>query len=66
MQFEQFKDSIIDDGREVVGIILFRKLGTKLYREMPLVLNKEGEKVFGVSWPGLWWRIAEYPATITI
>ena len=60
MQFEQFKKTEVE-GRKVVEIVLFRKLGTRLYREMPLLLNAKGEKVLGQSWPGYWWRIAEYP-----
>jgi hypothetical protein len=63
MRFKQFKKSQVD-GREVVEIVLFRKLGTRLYREMPLVLNEEGDKVFGQSWKGYWWRITEYPPVI--
>jgi hypothetical protein len=63
MKFEECKVLSID-GRKVVEIVLFRKLGTKLYREMPLVLNEDGEKVFGQGWPGYWWRIIEYPAVI--
>ena len=63
MKFKQFKKSQVD-GREVVEIVLFRKLGTRLYREMPLVLNEAGEKVFGESWKGYWWRLIEYPSVI--
>jgi hypothetical protein len=63
MQFEQFTESAVD-GRDVVEIVLFRKLDTKLYREMPLLLNAKGEKVLGQSWPGYWWRIAEYQRVI--
>jgi|HubBroStandDraft_2_1064218.scaffolds.fasta_scaffold03671_6 hypothetical protein len=63
MKFEECKESSID-GKKVVEIVLFRKLGTRLYREMPLIVNTEGEKVFGESWNGLWWWLISYPPVI--
>jgi hypothetical protein len=59
-RFKTFKKHEVE-GKEVVSIVLFRKLGTKYLREMPMFLNEEGEKVFGQTWRGYWWRICDYP-----